>query len=258
MRGLTKVASRLRAESAAEVLFRGHPVEYWVKQARDPNAAKDVAVAALAEAVLSENPLTKVAAADALATLGPAAKDAVPALLAQLGHEQPWVRSAVMGALGAVGPDAVQPLIDTFKNQTGGPRIRAAFVLGGMGATAKPAVPVLVEEMEKENPVVQKRLADILGQIDPEHFAGNVQRPVRCAKKSTSDRATRWRCVLPSGRNSTVQTGIGSVANEDCSCSGRRAAPTAVDHHGTGKRFLDGLHCRRTPLHDGRSARRGR
>ena len=157
-------------------LFAGHSLDYWLKRARDEanQADRKATVAALAEAVRSDEPLAKVAAADALTGLGPQAVDAVPALLEQLGNEQPWVRVAVMGALGAVGPDAVQPLIDTFENQTGGPRIRAAFVLGAMGPIAQPAVPVLATAMKTETPVVQKRLAGILSQIDPERFAGNT------------------------------------------------------------------------------------
>lgn len=170
-----------QAGGADDALFQGKPLDYWLTQAREKNSTVDVklTVLALAEAVESEDALAKVAAADALAELGPQAEPALPAMLAQLGHEQPWVRSAVMGAIASVGPNAVEPLIDTFENQTGGPRIRAAFVLGGMGATAKPAVPALVKAMEQESPVVQKRLADILGQIDPERFAGNTTTATR-------------------------------------------------------------------------------
>ncbi len=78
------------------------------------------------------------------------------------------------GALGSVGPDAVQPLVEHFQTQTGGPRIRAAFVLGAMGEVSKPAVPVLVEAMKQDDAATQKRLADILNQIDPDQFAGNA------------------------------------------------------------------------------------
>ncbi len=168
--------TQAKAGAVATPLFNGHPLDYWLEKARaeDDQASRQATVAALAEAVRGDEPLAKVAAADALTGLGPQAKDAVPALLEQLGDEQPWVRVAVMGALGAVGPDAVQPLIDTFKSQTGGPRIRAAFVLGAMGTVAKPAVPVLAAAMKTEPPVVQKRLAGILSQIDPGHFAGNA------------------------------------------------------------------------------------
>ena len=121
-----------------------------------------------------EDPAAKVAAADALAGMGPLAKDAVPAMIAQLGHEQPWVRVAVMGALTSVGKDAVEPLLNTFQNETGGPRIRAAFVLGAIGPDALPAVPALAEAMKQETPAVKHRLAGVLSQIDPEHFAGNA------------------------------------------------------------------------------------
>jgi outer membrane protein assembly factor BamB len=117
-----------------------------------------------------DDPSTKALAADALATLGPKAKDAVPTLLAQLNHEFPWVRVACQAALGSVGKDAVPALIDTVENQTGGPRIRAAFILGGIGPDAKEAVPVLLKVMQTESPVMQVRFRGILGQIDPARF----------------------------------------------------------------------------------------
>jgi outer membrane protein assembly factor BamB len=164
--------------------FKGHPLQHWIEQAADTTDPEKVkaTVAALADAVRADDSLAKVKAADALAAMGPLAKDAVPAMLAQLGHEVPGVRVAMMSALAAVGPEAVAPLVEHFQTQTGGPRIRAAFVLGGMGDTAKPAVPVLAEAMRNEDPVVQKRLADILSQIDPENFAGNTTK-VRVREK---------------------------------------------------------------------------
>jgi outer membrane protein assembly factor BamB len=157
-------------------LFAGKPLEYWVAEAGKPDRSERVEriVDALAQAVSHDDHSTKVAAADALAGLGPDALDAVPALIAQLGHEQPWVRVAAMGALASVGKKAVPALIDTFENETGGPRIRAGFVLGGIGPDAKAAVPVLAEAMKTEPPVIQQRLAGILNQIDPANYAGNT------------------------------------------------------------------------------------
>ena len=164
------------AQQAAAPRFAGKPLDYWVAQATAEDRSESVAsvVEALAEAVRSEDHSTKVAAADALAALGPDAEPAVPALIDQLGHEQPWVRVGAMGALGSIGKKAVPALIDTFRYQTGGPRIRAAFVMAAIGADAKPAVPFLAEAMKHESPAVQDRLAGVLSQIDPDNFAGNT------------------------------------------------------------------------------------
>ncbi len=170
------VTAATDAQQAATPRFAGKPLNYWISQAAAEDRAESVAsiVDALAEAVRSEDHSTKVAAADALAALGPDAEPAVAALIDQLGHEQPWVRVAAMGALGSIGKKAVPALIDTFRTQTGGPQIRAAFVMAAIGADAKPAVPLLAEAMKHESPAMQDRLAGILSQIDPDNYAGNT------------------------------------------------------------------------------------
>jgi len=164
--------------------FRGRPLHYWAAQAGAADRAEspDDIVAALSMAVRHENPSVKVAAADALAVLGPGAKAAVPTLLDQFGHEVPWVRVSCQAAVASVGREAVAALIDTFEKNTGGPRIRAAFVLGSIGADAKAAVPVLVAALPQESTVVQDRLRGVLSQIDPEAFP-----PKSAAKKAQFD-----------------------------------------------------------------------
>jgi len=52
------------------------------------------------------NPYESVAAAEALAKLGPKAADALPALALALYHQDKWVREAAAKALGAIGRDA--------------------------------------------------------------------------------------------------------------------------------------------------------
>jgi hypothetical protein len=152
--------------------FRGRPLSYWVSQAKSHSGPSDLdeTVAALSEAVLGDDPNVKRTAADALAALGPRAREALPELLAQFGHEFPWVRVSCQAAVGSIGKAAVPALIETFEKNTGGPRIRAAFVLGGIGPDAKPAVPVILEVMREESPVMQDRLASVLRQIDPDRF----------------------------------------------------------------------------------------
>jgi outer membrane protein assembly factor BamB len=160
----------------ARVLL-GRPLDYWVSQTTGTTRAEDLnrIVEALSEAVRSEDPGTKVAAADALAVLGPGALPAVPALLEQLDHVQPWVREAAAGALGAVGKPALPALLETFEKNAA-VRMRVAFLLGAMGPEAQEAVPVLATALEKESPVNRARLAGILNQIDPARFAGETSR----------------------------------------------------------------------------------
>ena len=157
---------------AAEVTYRGKSLEYWVGEASEPGGPTDLqtTVDALCKALESEDPNAKRDAADALALLGPKAKAALKPLLAQFGHEFPWVRVSCQAAVGAMGEVAVPLLIETMKNNEGGPRIRAVFVLGGIGPEAKSAVPAIVEVMEKESPAMQARIAGVLSQIDPQRF----------------------------------------------------------------------------------------
>jgi outer membrane protein assembly factor BamB len=172
----------LAEDPSAEI--QGRSLQYWVNKAAE--AADDAAIAevvkALSEAVSQDDPSTKAIAADALATLGPKASEAVPTLLDQLNHEFPWVRVACQAALGSVGKEAVPALMDTVENQTGGPRIRAAFILGGIGPDAKEAIPVLLKVMQQETPVMQVRFKGILGQIDPARFP-----PKSATSKATFD-----------------------------------------------------------------------
>jgi outer membrane protein assembly factor BamB len=160
-------------ETQTPAEFQGQPLAYWVAQATadDGPSDLDATVAALVEAVRSEDPNVKRKAGDALAVLGPKAKAALPALLEQFAHEFPWVRESCQAAVGSMGKDAVPALIETLEQQTGGPRIRAAFVLGGIGADAKSAVPALLRVMKEETPVVQDRIAGVLRSIDPERFS---------------------------------------------------------------------------------------
>ena len=158
-------------------LVLGKPLSYWLSQAAQPEKSEslDRIVDALSQAVRNEDYAIKVTAADALSALGPAAMAAMPALLDQLDHVQPWVREAAMGALASFGKEAVPALIDLFKKNAS-LRIRIAFMFGAMGSEAKEAVPVLAEAMAQESPVNQVRLTGILSQIDPERYAGEAGR----------------------------------------------------------------------------------
>jgi outer membrane protein assembly factor BamB len=168
-------------QQAASLPFRGQTLAHWVMQANADQGPEslDETVAALAEAVLSDHPKAKLLAADALAVLGPRAKAALPALLAQFDHEFNWVRVSCQAAVGSMGKDAVPGLIETFENSSGGPRSRAANVLAGIGPDAIGAVPVIERIMQAESPVNQQRLAGVLQQIDPARFSADVSAGIK-------------------------------------------------------------------------------
>lgn len=166
-----------KTQPPAAPSFLGKPLSYWLSQATGTERAEslDRIVDALSQAVGRDDYSTKVAAADALAALGPAALPAAPVLIAQLDHVQPWVREAAAGALASMGKAALPALIDTFKNNAA-VRLRVAFLLGAMGSEAKEVTPVLAAAMEQESPVNRARLAGILNQIDPARYAGETSR----------------------------------------------------------------------------------
>lgn len=164
---------------AHQTVVAGKPLSFWVARASTAMNKEDcdATVAALTLAVASDDNAVCVVAADVLALLGPRAKSAAKTLIAQLNNEQPWVRAACAGALAAMGKEAVPVLIDVFENETGGVRIRSAFVLGAIGPAAKAAVPVLEAALEKENEVIRARFLGILGQIAPEKYASSAVMP---------------------------------------------------------------------------------
>jgi outer membrane protein assembly factor BamB len=162
--------------SGEDLVISGQPLQYWTQQASMTNRSETVAkvVRALTDAVSQENPSAKVAAADALASLGRAAKPALAVLLNQLSHELGWVRASAAEAVVAMDEEAVPAVLALFEKQIGAPSVRAAFLLGALGASAKPAIPSIVAIMKDAPDVMKVRYADILNQIDPERFAGNT------------------------------------------------------------------------------------
>jgi len=163
--------------SSAPVQAKAQPLSYWLSQAAQTERSEslDRIVEALSQAVRSEDYSAKVAAADALSALGPAALGAMPALIDQLDHVQPWVREGAAGAIASFGKAGVPAMIDVFQKNAS-LRIRIAFLWGSMGPDAREAVSVLIEAMEQESPVNRARLAGILNQIDPAKYAGETGR----------------------------------------------------------------------------------
>jgi outer membrane protein assembly factor BamB len=162
-----------RGVKAAQFVVHGKPLGVWVSRALAKLSLEDekATVDALVSALNADDTSVRVIVADALAVLGPRATAAAKPLIQQLGHEQPWPRAAAAGALAAMGKYGVPFLIEAFKNETGGIRVRSAFVLGAIGPDAKDAVPVFEEAMKHENEVMRDRFLGILSCIAPEKYA---------------------------------------------------------------------------------------
>jgi HEAT repeat protein len=69
--------------------------------------------------------------------IGPAAKDAVPALAEVLKDKDDLMRSGAALALGRVGPAAVPTLTELAKDKDAGVRRAAAWSLGGIEPAAE-------------------------------------------------------------------------------------------------------------------------
>jgi HEAT repeat protein len=124
-----------------------------------PDAAG--AVAALDRALRSEHTHVRQATAEALAEVGPAAESAVPALAEALADWSPAVRLAAAAALGRVGPAAdvaVPSLIQVLSDREGGVREAAATALARVGPSAVPLLVHILTDPERD----QRRLAERL------------------------------------------------------------------------------------------------
>jgi len=114
-----------------------------------------------------ENKQVREKAARSLGGFGPAAKEAVPALIESLkdkgiasfgGPNQGF--AAV--ALGQIGQDAVPALVEALKDKDKSVSRLAAYALGQIGQEAKAVVPSLEELLKKEKVEYVRRAAAAL------------------------------------------------------------------------------------------------
>lgn len=109
------------------------PVLAWVSELREGRSA------------------VRVQAALALAELGPAAREAGPALGTALRDPDPEVRSAAVFALGACTPDTagtIEGLARALSDEDWFVRLGAARALENFGSRAAPALPALVRALQ--------------------------------------------------------------------------------------------------------------
>ena len=108
------------------------------------------AIPPLITALASEDSGVRAGAARALGGMGPAAKDGVPGLIANLGHREGFVRREVVDAFGQIGPAAVPALLGGLGGKEAADRATAALALGEIGHAAKDAGPALLKMLGKE------------------------------------------------------------------------------------------------------------
>lgn len=124
---------------------------------REFRALGEAAVPPLIEALKDENLHVRWYAATRLGKIGPAAKEAVPALIAaRRNTDEDFMPfrsdiSLILEALANIGPaskEAVPVLIELLKDEAQPVRETAAAELGKIGSGAKEAVPALTEALK--------------------------------------------------------------------------------------------------------------
>lgn len=130
------------------------------------STASDPSVAQWVKQLGSQESQARVAAADALAAMGPQAVAAVPELIVGLADGNFWAALAVADALSAIGEPAAPALAECMEHGQGLAPLRAALALRGMGAAARPALPALRKALQGDNPRIRDLAADAIAQIE--------------------------------------------------------------------------------------------
>jgi RNA polymerase sigma factor (sigma-70 family) len=186
---MEKKAAALEARLTAmeqprpEVLFRGKPSSFWVKQLqdRDPKYREEavMALGAIAEvdhtliptvmaSIRDKDSGVREVSVQALSQL--VGEPAIPHLLTALKDPSQENRNWVLYAIGQFGPDArsaVPAVAALLKKGTKADRVIAAEVLGRIGPAAAGAVPALVELLKDRSKMECFVAATALGRIGP-------------------------------------------------------------------------------------------
>ena len=134
------------------------------------------AVPALIAALKSDDDGVRWWAAQALEEIGPAAKAAIPALIASFEDPAHPVKNSA-SALAGMGTLALRQVVAILADPNSGPdaRVGAAHTIGSIGPRAKDAVPLLMEALEDDRKParegfvsVQQAAISALGSIGPE------------------------------------------------------------------------------------------
>ena len=106
-------------------------------------------------------------AARALATIGPEAKPAIPALERMLRSKENEPRWDAATALGRIGKDSVPVLTGAVRDANPDIRYAAIDGLAQLGAGAEPAIPALLERLKEEKQVIRAAAISCLAGIGP-------------------------------------------------------------------------------------------
>jgi HEAT repeat protein len=108
----------------------------------------------------------RLQAMQALARIGPEAKAAIPSLVKLLDDAQ--AAQVAASALSQLGPDALQPVLETWTKQESYNRPGVIKAFSQFGPKAKPAAPKLIEALASQDAQVRVLAANALRQIGTE------------------------------------------------------------------------------------------
>lgn len=123
-----------------------------------------------------DNEFVRAFAARALGDMGPAAKDAIPALIKAIAEDDSQFRTSLVAAAKAlpkIGPEALTALpalIKAFEDPTHDRVVRTdlAGVFGQLGAGARPAIPALQKAISKDHVAVRIAAVEALAKMGPD------------------------------------------------------------------------------------------
>jgi HEAT repeat protein len=163
--------------------------------ARIGPAARD-AVTPLLGALRDPDPRTRSAAAQILEGIGPDARAAIPYLIESLMDPHGEVRATAASALGHFGPDAKEarlPLRECLLDPDKDVRYAAALALGRIDPTYVEAVPNLRDTLHDAYPGPRLAAIDSLARIEPARIKDTV--PILIALSQAPDYLTRFKAV---------------------------------------------------------------
>jgi HEAT repeat protein len=133
----------------------------------------------------------------ALMEIGPAAAEAVPALIIALGDKERAVREGATKALAQIGSAAVPALITALGDKECAVRQGAANALGQLGPAAAETVPALITALGDPDAESREKAAWVLKQIGP---AAAKAVPALITALGDDDKDVRWYAGTALGR----------------------------------------------------------
>lgn len=131
--------------------------------------AAEVAVPGLMKALRDEDAAVVALAAESLGLMGDSAAEAVPALIATLGHLNAQARVNAAQALGAIGPRAESAraaLEASTTDEDGGVRARALESLGRLGGASVNRLHLILRGFEDDDPIVRAAAVGSAGRLE--------------------------------------------------------------------------------------------